>query len=251
MNHNAPDKSSSALMIINAFLASGSSQNINMNPSGMMSMQEDAKSRRISTEVMKHRLYESVVTSPRRRRMSVRGDFMTQSAAEEQYISNFYDSARFIQSMPVTPAHSKNVTPAHSPTSGRKFLFGYFSRGTTPTTPDIESKTLGEERASDGGEGLGSLFRPRPRFVSAHDVRVDESEPMDCSDSSDVGNLIGFRGEPPSFKMPAPPPDVGTSGGFVLGEIRRPKPRRNDSPSQLNNHHTSAQSLNSMASHGF
>ena len=34
----------------------------------MMSMQEDAKSRKLSSEVMKNRLYESVLVSPHRKR---------------------------------------------------------------------------------------------------------------------------------------------------------------------------------------
>ena len=68
--------------------------------------------------------------------------------------------SRYVQSLPVTPAHSSNVSPAHSPTSQRRFPFGFFSRG---TTPDEERKTIGEEgAASESYQGLAGILKPYP-----------------------------------------------------------------------------------------
>ena len=77
-------------------------------------MQEDARSHRISAEVMKQRLYESVITSPRRRRQSIsrigNGD-------HQDEIQLFARGARMAQSLPVTPAvtpgTSQNTSPLH------------------------------------------------------------------------------------------------------------------------------------------
>ena len=83
----------------------------------MMSMQEDAKCKKMSAEVMKNRLYESVVASPRRRRMSARADYMTTpTRSESQDFTSFSEVARMVQSLPVTPAASQNVSPARSQT---------------------------------------------------------------------------------------------------------------------------------------
>ena len=77
-------------------------------------MQEDAKSHRISAEVMKHRLYESVITSPRCRRQSLS---RINSEEHQDEIQLFARGARMAQSLPVTPAvtpgTSKNPSPLH------------------------------------------------------------------------------------------------------------------------------------------
>ena len=214
----------------------GSSQALNMNPSNMMNMQEDAKSRKISAEIMKHRLYESVITSPRRRRLSVRGDYMANSA-DEGMIHSFYNSARYIQSMPVTPAHSQNVTPSHSPTSTRRFLFGYYSRG---ATPDAETKALNEEadEAGDNWKGLASLFKPQPKCIPANAPM--QPEPMETDD--DIENFpVGF-GSPGFPVLPTAQRDPSGSSGLVLQEIRRPEPRK---------HRVSPQDMNTMAPQSF
>jgi hypothetical protein len=161
---------------VDAFLFSiipGSSQNL-LDPSRMMSMQEDAKSRRISSEVMKHRLYESVLTSPRRRRFS--GYYGT--GGDCTPTSSFQGYARMVQSLPVTPAHSQNVTPAHSPKSKKSFNFGFMSQGVTPTDPTPEEE---EMEVDADNQGLANIFKPRPRFIAAskedvnsEDMTVDE-----------------------------------------------------------------------------
>ena len=129
-------------------------------------MQEDARSRRISAEVMKHRLYESVIVSPRHRRLSMRAD--------GDHADSGYSYSRMAMSMPVTPAHSHNVTPQHSPTSSsRRFHWpGWFSRGTTPlagTTPTEEQVDGGSimEVEEDSWKGLACLFKPQPKYVPA------------------------------------------------------------------------------------
>ena len=71
-------------------------------------------------------------------------------------------------SMPVTPAHSQNVTPQHSPTSNKRFTWGWFSRGTTPrtgTTPTDEEGIM--EVEEDSWKGLASLFKPQPKYIPA------------------------------------------------------------------------------------
>ena len=65
---------SSIICDINIFPA-GSSQDLTLDSGRQMDLSEDARSRKISAEVMKHRLYESVITSPRRRRYSQRSDY--------------------------------------------------------------------------------------------------------------------------------------------------------------------------------
>ena len=164
----------------------GSSQNL-LEPAKMMTMQEDARSRRISAEVMKHRLYESVVTSPRRRRFSMRMDYY--GTTPECEMKSF---SRMVQSVPVTPAHSETVTPAQSPTGEKKFLFGFFSRGTTPRghTPDDElSRSIEEVEENIGSTtGLNSLFEPpQPRCILAHPSAEDSRK-----DSRGFGGDLGF-----------------------------------------------------------
>ncbi len=179
----------------------------------MMCMQDDAKSRRISSEVMKHRLYESVVTSPRRRRFSARLDFPSVPGCDVQIDHGAF--GRMAVSMPVTPAHSENVTPAHSPTSNRKFGFGFFSRGTTPhgMTPEEEEEETLMEVEEDSWKGLASLFKPQPKYipgatvspnVSMHQDLLGEDEEMMATDSNSI--TTGFFG---AQRRGVPPLDSG------------------------------------------
>ena len=161
----------------------------------MMSMQEDAKSKKISAEVMKNRLYESVVASPRRRRMSARADYLTPTRSESQDFSSFTEAARMVQSLPVTPAASQNVSPAQSPTSSRRF-FGYFSRGATPhvRTPEEIHEDHWAEVQEDSWKGLASLFKPQPRYVSAaskYSPKLEYSAEMEEEIENGHQNFLG------------------------------------------------------------
>lgn len=206
---------------------SGSTQNL-LDPAKMMTMQEDARSRRISAEVMKHRLYESVVTSPRRRRFSMRMDYYGNTPECE--VKNF---SRMVQSVPVTPAHSEAVTPAQSPTGEKKFLFGFFSRGTTPRghTPDDELNCSIEEVEENRGSttGLASLFQPQPRCILAHPSAEDAGnaaalgyENNGCNDLDTVENRLkygqGFGGQPRFFRQ--------REDDVFLQDLPKPKPKR-------------------------
>ena len=177
-----------------------------LDAGSLMSMQEDARSRRISSEVMKHRLYESVVTSPRRRRMSLNYGAMDDSAQG-------FSKAFMIQSLPVTPAHSQYGSPETSPTEQRRFLFGYFSRGTTPLvrTPSeedmcIDSNDIPEE---DSWKGLASMFNPQPRCIPAvnsgrHSYVCSIDEEM-ASNGAAKGSGMGGGMAGDSLVLEAPP----------------------------------------------
>ena len=170
------------------FSFTGSSQNLNqLDPVRRMNLQEDARSRRISAEIMKHRLYESVITSPRRRRLSVRADYMGVRPADEiAEMQSFQYTSRMAQSLPVTPAHSQNVTPIQSPTSSRRFFFGFFSRGTTPEEDD---RCLHPAPPSnqDSWKGLASIFKPSPRCIPV--VRAPSITDM-REDNEDIENRL-------------------------------------------------------------
>jgi len=140
-------------------------------------MQEDARSRKISTEVIKRSLYKSV-TAPCRRRMMNRMSYCSTSSrllddsmSQSQPATSLSSQARMFQSLPVTPAQSLAVTPAHSPTGNKTFFYGFLSRGTTPrcTTPEPRPEELFAEQEIDEQDcrGLATLFRPHPRYVSA------------------------------------------------------------------------------------
>ena len=142
--------------------STGSSQNL-LSPSNILSVQEDAKYKRISSEVMKHRLYESVVHSQRRRRFSARSPMLSASSNDVMAF------VRTMKSMPVTPAHSGAASPTeNSPTSSRRFPFRFLSRGATP-------RALSPEREESGGEdgtfclGIASVLRPIPKVIRATD----------------------------------------------------------------------------------
>jgi hypothetical protein len=157
----------------------------------MLSMQEDVHSHCISTQVMKHRLYESVVTSPRHRRLS-------HSVA----IGNEYNPfQRMVFSMPVTPAHSGNASPTGSPTStskGRHFRFGS-SRGGTPRAMSPERGGGSENGRHDnngaimneeevGCHGLASIFWPMPKVIRATDGSCDDVQMEDDPRGGDVAD---------------------------------------------------------------
>lgn len=137
-----------------------------------MSMQEDARARRISTEIMKHRLYENVITATRPRCLSV---------GPPDY--NYYPFLPYsfsTHSMPVTPFRGSHETSPASTPSGSTNTHGFFrfySRGTTPkcTTPVEENCTL-EESSSIG---LASLFGRYPRQGSVSRCHISEGPEME------------------------------------------------------------------------
>lgn len=145
-----------------------------------MSMQEDARSRRISSEVMKHCLYESVI-SPYRRRLSMRPDY--------RFAQPY--SRMMVQSMPVTPAQSQAVTPLHSPTGIKRFR-AFLSHRTTPrnSTPNGEEdeETVEEslEVDDDSWKGLASLFRPQPRYIPAVGACISKMEDDEDSEAMEL-----------------------------------------------------------------
>jgi hypothetical protein len=178
---------------------SGSSQNL-LDPVKLMSMQEDAKSRRISAEVMKHSLYASVISSsPYHRRQSMyHGDYRRGRPPSMHGDMNVDNAAtpvmsRFVQSLPVSPAQSHDTTPAHSPTALRQFRM-FLSHTTTPRnmTPDGlddgSSTTLDVEE--DSWKGLASLFKPRPRYIPATPTAA-------MSESLDESMELSFDSSPP------------------------------------------------------
>jgi len=123
-----------------------------------MTLQDDARCRRISSEVMKRCLYKS--DAPSRRRAYGR-------------LHSGASRARMAQSMPVTPAQSHTVSPAHSPTSMTGSFYTFLSRGTTPraVTPETED---GDEDDDNCDAGIASVLRPQPRYVRALPPRLDE-----------------------------------------------------------------------------
>jgi len=153
----------------------GSTQNL-LDPTKLMTLQDDARCRRISSEVMKRCLYKS--DAPCRRRAYGR---MYSSSAR----------ARMVQSMPVTPAQSHSVSPAHSPTNMTGSLYAFLSRGTTPraVTPETED---GEEEDEECDAGIASVLRPQPRYVRALPPRLDEVADETDDTASDAVKTSAF-----------------------------------------------------------
>ena len=90
-----------------------------MDASKMMSMQEDARTHKISSEVMKQSLYKNVEGPSRRHgRPRIQGS-RTWSDANQDGSGGW--QPRYYQSLPPTPMQSIGPTPSHSPT--RKFSF--------------------------------------------------------------------------------------------------------------------------------
>jgi hypothetical protein len=139
-----------------------------------MSLQEDAHSRKISTEVMKRCLYRQEVPGRRRAYSKM---YSSVRASTDGSSSQSY--ARMFQSLPPTPARSLAVSPAHSPTNvpnGRGNFYSFLSRGATPRamTPEPE-EDCEEPEEPECDAGLASLLRPQPRYVTAFPGRLDES----------------------------------------------------------------------------
>jgi len=163
-------------------MLTGSTQNL-LDPVKMFSMQDDAQSHRISSEVLKRCLYSSVIsTSPYRRRQSVQtGDYrrsrppsIHSDAPSNASHGGLPVSSRWVQSLPVSPAQSHVTSPIHSPTSFQH-LNPFFSHGATPrnSTPDsmdgASTTTLDVEE--DSWKGLPSLFKPRPKYIPGAPMR--------------------------------------------------------------------------------
>ena len=187
----------------------GSTQNL-LDSNRMLSMQEDVHSHRISSEVMKNRLYESVIMSPHHRRMS-------QSTSNN--FSEYNPFKRMVFSMPVTPAHSGNASPTNSPTlttKRRQFRFGYHSREMTPRMMSPEREISEDGFDISSCQGLASIFRPIPKVIRATDSLVDDVEmeddprPNENNFSANVSNfcddmsLSQSQDNESMFKRPMP-----------------------------------------------
>lgn len=223
------------LVSLDIFYVTGSSQDLSLDNGRLMDMQDDAKSRRISAEVMKHRLYESVVQSPRRRRFSMRMDYFGHGSPMPD---EGLHPSRYVQSLPVTPAHSSNVSPVHSPTLQRRFPFGFFSRG---TTPDEERKPIGE---GDGFPGLAGILKPYPATPENEEPPEGPSEgPQAMETSCDAEN------KPESRLMPPPlMPGLGRhyKGGVLTRDMLRYRHLRKTPPTPLQQTDCNSEENNTM-----
>jgi len=181
-----------------------------LDPVRLMSMQEDARLRKISTEVVKRSLYKSV-TAPCRRRMMNRMSYCGSSSRRNDdslsvSVNNGSSNksySRMFQSLPVTPLQSLAASPSHSPTGNKHFFYEFLSRGATPrcTTPEPEENDDVIEEYGSDCKGLATLFRPQPRYVSAKDHtfavdggalnHIDQNE--ESFDLVSVGNLAPAR----------------------------------------------------------
>ena len=180
-------------------MSTGSTQNL-LDPVKLFSMQDDARSHRISSEVLKRCLYSSVISSsPYRRRQSVQtGDYrrsrppsMHSDAPSNPSRGSLPVTSRWAQSLPVSPAQSHVTSPIHSPTN-LHHLNPFMSYGATPrnSTPDSmdggSTTTLDVEE--DSWKGLPSLFKPRPRYIPGAPMRgmaesLDESMELSFDNS--------------------------------------------------------------------
>jgi len=173
----------------------GSTQDL-LDPVKLFSMQDDARSHRISSEVLRRCLYSSVIsTSPYRRRQSVQTGDYRRGRPPSMHSDTSYDPARaslpvasrWAQSLPVSPAQSHVTSPIHSPTNLHHYNT-FMSRGATPrnSTPDSmdygSTSTLDVEE--DSWKGLPSLFKPRPRYIPGapmHGMSESLDERMELS----------------------------------------------------------------------
>lgn len=192
---------------INLFkiLRIGSTQSL-LDPLKMMSLQDDAKDRRITAEIMKRHLYESVVTAKRPRHLSVRTDRggfygSSWSLAGESDVS--LPCGLMTQSMPVTPSHgSADISPARTPTgtNGGRSRLSYFRlhsrRGTTSgacSSHLAENGYLEEEEESC--MGLISIFNPQPRYVAVQ--RSHSGRNSTQADDGKASTPLANNGIPP------------------------------------------------------
>jgi len=177
----------------------GSTQDL-LDPVKLFAMQDDARSHRISSEVLKRCLYSSVISSsPYRRRQSVHtGDYrrgrpssMHGDASLEPSRNSMPVSSRWVQSLPVSPAQSHVTSPIHSPTNLHHFS-AYMSHGTTPRNSSPDGTECGSTSTldveEDSWKGLPSLFKPRPRYIPGAPVRgmaesLDESMELSFDNS--------------------------------------------------------------------
>lgn len=174
----------------------GSTQNL-IDPVKLLTMQDDAKCRRISSEVMKRCLYRQDV--PGRRRAYSRMYSSTRGSTDAGSSSSY---ARMFQSLPPTPAQSLVVTPAHSPTNVRSNFYSFLSRGATPRamTPETEEDAEEDAEEMEASAGLASVLRPVPRYVCAFPTRLDESADESINEACQAGfaSLDGFATVPRS-----------------------------------------------------
>lgn len=116
-----------------------------LDPMQLMSMQEDAYARKISTEVMRRSLHNSITTPCRRRYNRSRKPSSGMTGAGRGH------APRYFQSLPVTPARP---SPSSSPTRNLD--------GSREVLPFVDLQV--EE---DSWRGLASLFKPKPRYIGA------------------------------------------------------------------------------------
>lgn len=190
-------------------------------------MQEEARSRKLTSEVMKNRLYESVVVSPRRKRTP--GGLNASMLGGDMYtdeVTQFYmHPTRMAMSVPVTPAASARTTPCHSPSASRRFLFGLFSSAQHSQTMDFSEvddvNTNGSMVCGDDTRGIASIFSPVPKCIPANRwaPRV-ESEQLN---------------EP--LLVTSPEADADAAAAIILQDVPRSRiksaSRRSPSPSDM------------------
>jgi len=176
----------------------GSTQNL-LDPVKMFAMQDDARSHRISSEVLKRCLYSSVLSSsPYRRRQSVHtGDYRragrppSMHADSDSSRGSLPVASRWAQSLPVSPAQSHFTSPIHSPVNLHHYD-AFMSQSASPRHSTSDSMECGSTSAldveEDSWKGLPSLFRPRPRYIPGAPVRgmaesLDESMELSFDNS--------------------------------------------------------------------
>ena len=169
---------------------SGSSQNL-LDSTQMMSMQEEARSRKLSSEVMKNRLYESVLTSPQRKRSqrtAMHASVMNHDIYSDEVTEMYMHTTRMAMSMPVTPATSNRTTPCTSPTMKRRnFIFSIFSRSQTMDFSD-DMSDICDDNDDNNVRGIATIFSPQPKCIPAKKwaPRVESEKTDDASSSSPV-----------------------------------------------------------------
>ena len=183
-----------------------------------MSMKEDAKSRFISSQVMKRSLYESVVSPSNRlagkRRYSTlvpmkrRPQSYHDSGQEGELVESGNSSIccpkelterwRDVQSLPVSPCQSPRASKRFcgSVTSQSRDQSSEFLTGKPVLSGSRHSINLSRtslflsSRKEVANSGLASLLKPPcPKFVSATDLTSPSKEDGHKSDSSDSLNL--------------------------------------------------------------
>ena len=141
-------------------------QNI-LEPAAKITMQEESRNHKISSEVMKANLYKSV-TQPHvcSYKFQISNTWPNNTKSVNIPSSWFQ---KYYQSLPSTPLVSGRTTPITSPNQNHSFRF--LSRGTTPrcASPNRIDKKDGSFK------GLASVLRPHPRFIKANEQFFDDS----------------------------------------------------------------------------